>query len=252
MKEKTMSERARIKVIGAGLAGCEAAYFAASMGVPVDLYRTADLCEIDLSGYQTIVFLNAFYADAQKLHQILKRTSPDCHVVWNYAAGILERADGSFGLENVQRLTGFSVGEYPIGGIGEHADSCFPVIYVNPDEDVTPLECYSDGRIRTALRRDSDGRTHVLNAMPSKTTVSDMRGLLAAAGVHLYAPAHCTVHADSRFLYVLSGRTARVEITLKEPTTCRNEFTGEVFEKVERLSFDMEEGTAVFLKYLWE
>ncbi len=34
-----MSDRARIKVIGAGLAGCEAAYFAASMGVFVDLYE---------------------------------------------------------------------------------------------------------------------------------------------------------------------------------------------------------------------
>ncbi|MBO5415632.1 MAG: hypothetical protein J6A83_03260 [Clostridia bacterium] len=219
-------------------------------GVPVDLYRTADLEEIDLSKYKMIVFLNAFYADSQKLHKILERTSSDCHIVWNYAAGIIEQADGSFGFENVRRLTGFSLGEYPQGAIAEHADSCFPVLYVNPDKDITPIAHYSDGRIKTAKLCDANGRTHILSAMPSDMTVEAMRELLISAGVHLYAPAHCTVHADNRFVYVISGKTAKVEITLREPMTCRNEFTGEVFKNAKTICADMEEGTGIFLKYI--
>ena len=88
--------------------------------------------------------------------------------------------------------------------------------------------------------------------MPYDMTVEAMRELLTAAGVHLYASAHCAVHTDNRFLYVLSGKTANVEITLKEPTTCRNVFTGEVFKDAKTIGFDMDEGTAVFLKYVKE
>lgn len=221
-------------------------------GVPVDLYRTADLEEIDLSKYKMIVFLNAFYADSAKLHKILEKTRPDCHILWNYAAGIIEQADGSFGLENVRKLTGFSLGEYDRGEIAEHADSCFPVLYVNPDKDITPIAHYSDERIKTAKLCDANGRTHIMNAMPYDMTVEAMRDLLSAAGVHLYASAHCTVHTDNRFLYVLSGKTAHVEVNLREPTTCRNVFTGEVFKDAKTIGFDMDEGTAVFLKYVKE
>lgn len=219
-------------------------------GVPIDFYRTADLEELDLSDYKMIVFLNAFYEDAEKLRHILSRTAADCHIVWNYAAGILDKATGSFGLDNVPRLTGFSLGEYPVGGIAEHADACYPVLYVKPDQDVTALEHYSDGQIKTAKRRDSAGRTHILNAMPADMTVEKMRELLSAAGVHLYAPAYCTVHADNRFIYVLSEKKQQVEIRLKAPATCRNIFTGEVFEKTGTVCLDMDEGTCVFLKYI--
>ncbi|MBQ8813707.1 MAG: hypothetical protein IJZ85_04340 [Lachnospiraceae bacterium] len=221
-------------------------------GVPVDFYRTADLEEIDLSGYKLIVFLNAFCEDREKLHQILKKTSADCHILWNYTAGILDKRSGSFGFDNVRRLTGFSMGEYPIGGIAEHADSCYPVVYIQPDEAITSLEYYSDGQIKTAKRRDSDGRTHILSAMPRDMTVESAREMLTAAGVHFYAPAYCTVNADNRFLYVLAEKKMCAEITLKEPTTCRNEFTGEIFKNADTISAEMEEGTCIFLKYIRE
>jgi hypothetical protein len=221
-----------------------------SCGVPVDLYRTADLEEMDLSQYKMIVFLNAFYADTPKLHKILEKTSQGCHIVWNYAAGIINQADGSFGLENVRKLTGFSLGEYERGAIAEHADSCFPVLYIDPDKEVTPIAHYSDGRIKTAKLCDANGRTHIMNAMPYDMTVESMRALLSCADVHLYAPAHCTVHTDNRFLYVLSQKTTHIDVELKEPTTCRNEFTGEIFKDAKTIGFDMDEGTAVFLKYL--
>ena len=219
-------------------------------GVPIDFYRTADLDEIDLSGYKMIVFLNAFYEDAAKLQHILTKTSAGCHIIWNYAAGILYKATGSFAPDIVTRLTGFSLCEYPIGGIAEHKDACYPVLYVKPGESVTALDHYSDGQIKTASRRDSTGRTHIMNAMPADMTVDKMRALLRGAGVHLYAPAYCPVHADNRFIYVLSERQQQVVISLKKPVTCRNIFTGEVFEKASTIRMDMDEGTCVFLKYI--
>ena len=174
------------------------------------------------------------------------------HILWNYTAGILDKRSGSFGFDNVSRLTGFSMGEYPIGGIAEHADSCYPVVYIRPDEAILPLEYYSDGQIKTAKRRDCDGRTHILSAMPRDMTVESARKMLTATGVHLYAPAYCTVNGDNRFLYVLAEKKMCAEIALREPATCRNEFTGEIFKNASTISAEMEEGTCIFLKYIRE
>ena len=218
--------------------------------VPVDFYRLADLEEIDLSQYKVIVFMNVFCADAGKIQKILSETAADCHIIWNYAAGVIDLNSGSFGLHNTLRLTGFSLGEYPAGSIAEHENSCFPVLYIQPAEDISALDHYSDGRIKTAARRDTSGRTHILSAMPGDVTIEKIRALLSGAGVHLYAPAHCVVHADNRFIYILSEKKQSVEIVLKETATCRNIFTGEIYENANVISLDMDEGTCIFLKYL--
>lgn len=219
-------------------------------GVPVDYYRMADLPELDLSRYKMIVFLNAFYEDPQKLRALLEKTRPDCHILWNYAPGILNGAAGTFGLDNVRALTGFSVGEYPTGGLAEHAQCCYPVLYVQPEGGIQPLAQYSDGNIRLASRQDARGRTHILNAMPADVTPEAMQQLLAAAGVHIYAPARCVVHADSRFLYVLAEKTMDVTVRFPAPVTCCNVFTGQVFRDTDTVTLTLEEGTCAFLKYL--
>ena len=219
-------------------------------GVPTDLYRTADLEDLDLSNYKMVVFLNAFYSDHEKLKKVLKRLPEDCQVFWNYTPGILDAGDGSFGLANVAKLTGFSLGEYERGACSDHSESCFPVVYVKPTGGVEAVECYSDGKIKLAKRKDETGRVHILNAMPYDLTVERSRELLSAAGVHLYAPAYCAVNADNRFIYVLAEKAMKLEINLKEPATCRNVFTGEVFKNARTISLDMEEGTCVFLKYV--
>lgn len=219
-------------------------------GAPVDFYRTADLAEIDLSCYKVIVFLNAFCEDAEELQEILSKTRPDCHIVWNYAAGILDAKTGAFGPENSKKLTGFSLGEYPYGGIAEYAPPCYPVLYVREDEGVTPLARYSDGNVKLASKKTADGRTHILNAHPISLNVEGARALLEEAGVHLYAPAYCVVNADNRFLYLLSEKEQEVTVRFKEPTTCQNLFTGERFESVTTITKEMEKGTCLFLKYL--
>ncbi|MBQ3084661.1 MAG: hypothetical protein IJC46_04330 [Clostridia bacterium] len=213
-------------------------------GVPIDYYRMTDLAELDLSQYKMIVFMNAYYADREALAQLIAKTAPDCHIVWNYTAGILDQKSGSFGLENVRKLTGFSIGEYPVD-----ESIAFPLIYAEEGEGISAREKYPDGKIKTAVRKEG-GRTYILNAMPADLTVESARALLQAAGVHLYTNGYCTVHADNRFLYVLSERDQIVKINLKAPATCRNVFTDEVYEQITELELKMKEGTCVFLKYL--
>jgi hypothetical protein len=214
-------------------------------GVPIDLYRTADLDEIDISQYKIIVFLNEYYADTPKLKEIIAKASPDCHIVWNYTAGIINKADNSFGLENVQKLTGFCLEEYPKGRCDKHI---YPLVYIKADDGVQSLEQYSDGNIKSA-KRMYNNRVHTIFASPSDLTVETATKMLESAGVHIYTPPYCVVHSDNRFIYVLSEKTQTVEITFKEPVTCKNVFTEEKYENVKNLTLDMQEGTCVFLKY---
>ncbi len=219
-------------------------------GVPTDFYRTADLEELDLSKYKMIVFMNAYYADHDKLKNIFKKLPKDTQILWNYTAGIIDAKDGSFGFDNVSKLTGFKLGEYAKGACADYEVSYFPLVYVENGDGVEAVECYSDGKIRLAKRKDEDGRVHILNAMPYDLTVERSRELLCDAGVHLYTPAYCTVNADNRFIYILAEKDMKLDITLKEPTTCQNVFTGEVYKNAKTVTYDMEEGTCVFLKYI--
>ena len=221
-------------------------------GVPIDLYRLSDLQELDLSGYKMIVFLNAFCVDHREMTELLHKTAPDCHILWNYTAGILDSRTGNFGLENVYGLTGFQMGEYAIGSCAGHEESCYPVPCILPDAAYTALDHFADGVIRVAKRMDDFGRTHILDAMPQDMTPERMQQMLREAGVHIFAPAYCVVHTDNRFLYVLAERKMKTTLKLREPVTCRNEFTGEIFRNTDTIVLEMEEGTCAFLRYLKE
>lgn len=219
-------------------------------GVPIDFYRMADLPELDLTRYKMIVFLNLFRVDRQQLQASLEKTATDCHILWNYTPGILDAVTGSFGLENVRKLTGFCLSEYPVGGCKGHEQSCYPISYIEPNTEDAALSCFPDGRCRLAVRQDKNGRTHIMNTMPQDMTPETMQQLLVAAGVHIYTPPYCVVHTDSRFLYVLAEKTMQVPIKLPATTTCKNIFTGQVYENADKITEDMEEGTCLFLKYL--
>ena len=205
-------------------------------GVPVDFYRLKDLPEMDLSGYKMIVFLNAFRMEV--LEDILEKTAPDCHILWNYAPGILGEP---FGLEGTEKLTGFRLTEYMEA-------ECYPVLAIEPKGEQTVLERFEDGRARLAQTKKA-GRTYILDAMPRDMTPETMQQLLKAAGVHIYAPAKCVVHADNRFLYVLAEKKMQVPIRLRQKAACKNVFTGERFSAEDEIVLDMEEGTCAFLKF---
>lgn len=219
-------------------------------GVPIDLYRVDDLCELDLSQYKLIMLLNDYYENKDDIYGALSAAPADCTVVWSYAAGIIDKKDGSFGTDNVKKLTGFCIDEYQYGACPDNTDPYFPMLYIENDGGITPLEHYSDGRVKTASRIGDDGRTHIMCADPCSLTVESVCRLLSDAGVHTYTPPYCVVHTDNRFIYVLSEKTQTVDITFKTPTTCKNIFTGEVYNDVLTVTLDLKEGNCVFLKYL--
>ncbi len=216
-------------------------------GVPIDFYRMADLPELDLSRYKMVIFLNAFYADPDELSAAIARTAPDCHIMYQYAAGILNKKTGAYGVENIKKLTGFSVAEY-----GKREEQCYPMIYIEGGDGIRAVETYPDGHIKLAERRGADGRTYLHHAHTCDLGVERMRELLSSAGVHLYAPPYCVVQGDSRFLYLLAEKKTAGEVVFGKSVTCQNEFTGEIYRNVTSVPFDLEEGTCTFLHMLKE
>ena len=81
-------------------------------------------------------------------------------------------------------------------------------------------------------------------------TVESVRPLMEQAGVHFYSPSYCTVNADNRFLYLIAGKKTKSEIVLPERRNVVNLFTGEKFENVRKIPFDLEEGNGVCLEYI--
>ncbi len=221
-------------------------------GVPVDYYRMSDLAEMDLSKYRLIVFLNAFCEDPIFIQKILSKAADDCVILWNYTAGILNNATGSFDLANMRMLTGFSAVEYQDPGTVGEPNSCYPIISIKSEEGIFPMDFYPDGKIKAALRREDNGRYHILQAMPRDLTVEKAREILTMASVYLYAPGFCTVNADSRFIYVLAEKDIQAEVNLKEPGSYENVFTGEVFRNATALPLKLDAGTCVFYRKLME
>lgn len=219
-------------------------------GAPIDLYRLSDLDELDLEKYKIIFFLNAFCTDNENLKRILQKTRKDCCIVYNYTAGILDRKNNSFGLQNVCNLTGFSMNEFTKGTqISGHENCPFPMVYVQETDNIEILERYSQGDIRIAKRKDKDGRVYIIDAMPTDMTVEFARSLMEDAGVHFYAPPYNTVNADSRFVYVISGKGLNGALLLRESKNCENVFNGEQYENVTEIPLVLKAGNGAFIKY---
>ena len=216
-------------------------------GVPIDFYRFADLKEIPLSRYKFVIFLNQFYTTPEEMNEVLSKLPRDCHVMWNYTAGIMNAEDGSLHVDHVKEVTGFEIKEYT----SETVQSAFPLISVCPTAKTEALAYTADGKLCLAKQGGKGERVQILNAKPDDMTVEQMRTLLRDAGVHTYAPPYCVVHTDSRFLYMLSEKEAEGEIQFKHPTDCKNVFTGEVYRGVTKVPFQLKEGNGIFLKYLF-
>lgn len=220
-------------------------------GAPIDLYRMSDLSELDLKRYKIIFFLNAFCTDNEKLKEILEKTRADCHFVFNYTAGILNVKNGGFGLENVRELTGFTMAEFPAETQIEGHENCpFPMVYIKETEKCEVLKRYPQGDIRAAKKIGGNGRTYIADAMPTDMTTEFARSLMQSAGVHFYAPEYCTVNADSRFVYMISGRGTDGEICLPAEKNCENVFTGEIYRNVKKIPVKLKAGNGVFIKYI--
>lgn len=221
-------------------------------GVPVDHFRVADMLEMDLSQYKFIVFCHAFVMPAEKWGRIRERIRPDAHVLWNYAAGLL---DPSFNPANQKIVTGFNTVESPNrmqpDSIYRHlywhsprkTDKDYPLLEIVPEAGQEVLQSSPDGRILTARIKRDQGANIFASEFTLRTPL--LRKLLGAAGVKFYAPQHCTTLVDEK----LAGFFPRYDVSFPYyfEGTWRNVMTGELVSDAQKLSI-REKKFAIFEK----
>ncbi len=176
-------------------------------GIPVDHLRISDLLESDMSRYKFIVFCHAFVMPKDLWQKILARIRRDAHILWNYAAGLL---DPSFNPENQKAVTGFNTEERKIRmrhrdlyrHIYWHAarriPQDYPLLNIVAEEGQEVLQKTPDGCVLTARVDRGDGKN--IFAADFTLRVPLLRRLLADANVEFFAPEYCSVLADDKLV----------------------------------------------------
>ena len=176
-------------------------------GAPVDHLRVKDMLEVDMSQYKFIVFCHAFVMPKEEWAKIKARIRPDAHVLFNYAAGLL---DPSFSLENQKIVTGFNT--YECAGRMHHKDlyrhiywhathNCpqdYPLLALEKEEGQEVFQTSPEGHILTARVARDQGAN--LFAADFTLRAPLIRKFLQDAGVKFYAPEYCAVLADEKLV----------------------------------------------------
>ena len=202
-------------------------------GAPVDRYRISDLLELDLSQYKFIVFQHAFVMPKEKWEKILSRIRPDAHILWNYAAGLL---DPSYNPANQKAVTGFNTMETPdrmahsdiYRHIYHHGPGIirddYPHLAIIPEEGQEVLQTTPDQYIMTARIDRGQGKNIYAADITLRTPL--LRKLMEDAGVNFYAPQYCSVQADEKLI----GYFPRYDVMIEHnfEGEWRNVITGEI------------------------
>jgi len=176
-------------------------------GAPMDHLRVSDLLETDLSQYKFIVFCHAFVMPKELWAKIKPRLRPGAHVLWNYAAGLL---NPSHSPENQKAVTGFNTVESknPL----RHKDlyrhiywhetraipQDYPVLELARGENQEEIQVSPDGRLLTARMRFNGGAS--IHAADLTLREPILRSLMADAGVNFITPEYCAVLADDKLI----------------------------------------------------
>lgn len=202
-------------------------------GAPMDRYRIEDLFDMDLSQYKFIVFQHAFVMPKEKWDVLRSRIRPDAHILWNYAAGLL---DPEYNPDNQKAVTGFKVMETP--DRLQHKDvykhmyhhASFPIgddynrLAIQPEDGQEVLQESPDHYILTARVDRGQGKNIFAADMTLRSEL--LRKLLEDAGVTCYGPVHCTVYADDKLIGFFPRYDVQVEHTFEGQW--RNVITGDV------------------------
>lgn len=176
-------------------------------GAPVDHLRISDLTETDLSRYKFIVFCHAFVMPKELWQKISARIRPDAHILWNYAAGLL---DPSFNPENQKFVTGFYTEERK--SRMRHRDlyrhiywhsarkipQDYPLLNIVAENGQEVLQSTPDGHILTA--RIARGKGKNIFAADCTLRTPLIRRLLEDAKINFFAPEYCSVLADEKLV----------------------------------------------------
>lgn len=221
-------------------------------GTPVDRFRVDDMLDMDLSRYKFIVFCHGFVMPKEKWEKIRARIRPDAHVLWNYAAGLL---DPVFNPENQKQVTGFYTAESPdrmqpaelYRHIYWHM-TCkipqdYPLLEILPEAGQAVLQTSPDHKILTA-KVPRDKGANIL-AVDFTLRENHLRKMLQDAGVRFYAPENCTVLADDKLIGFFPRWDVEFPYTFRG--AWRNAVTGETVTGAVTLSI-REKEFAVFEK----
>ncbi len=221
-------------------------------GAPVDHLRISDLFEVDLSRYKFIVFCHAFVMPKETWEKIRKLIRPDAHVLWNWAAGML---DPSYSRENQKAVTGFYTEE--VKNRMHHSDiyrhiywhaprkipQDYPLLKIVEEDGQEVFQRSPEGYVLTArVTRDSGA-----NILAADFTLREntLRRLIADSGVTFKAPENCTVLEDEKLL----GFFPRYDVCFMHnfEGNWRNVLTGEIVTGEKKLEI-REKGLAIFEK----
>lgn len=157
-------------------------------GALVDIYRTADIKNIDLSRYKLVIFSYDFRLNSDILDYVKEKT--DATIMFQYMAGCC--SDGKFSFENTRKVTGFSLCDST-----EKSEYSFPTVKVRNDV------LYETTQGSFAKRLDA-GRTLIMNTIP-KLSIEKLKEIVQNVGCHIYCEADYTLYGDNRFLCVIAS-----------------------------------------------
>jgi len=157
-------------------------------GVLVDIFRTSDIKNINLSRYKLIVFSYDFRLNTETLNYVKERS--DATIMFQYMAGCV--ADGNFSFKNIENVTGFSLRDNE-----EKTNEMYPTVKINNN-------VLYETEKGSFAERVEDGRTLIMNTIP-KISIEELKNIVKKAGCHIYIDADYTLYGDNRFLTVIAS-----------------------------------------------
>ena len=157
-------------------------------GVLVDIFRTSDIKNIDLSRYKLIVFSYDFRLNTETLNYV--KESSNATIMFQYMAGCV--ADGKFSFKNIENVTGFSLRDNE-----EKTNEMYPTVKINNN-------VLYETEKGSFAERIEDGRTLIMNTIP-KISIEELKNIVKKAGCHIYCDADYTLYGDNRFLTVIAS-----------------------------------------------
>lgn len=204
-------------------------------GTLADVYRMADLKELDLSQYKLIIFAYTFEID-EDMREFIKSIPADKTLMFNYTSGIV--SEGTVSLENPALLTGAKIEPC------DNVEYSFPAVRLSTDSEVERIDVEGDAARVGRLKR-ANGGINIVNLKPF-INHKLLRQITDGAGCHAYVPAGNTVYGDNRFIGVFPSDDGYIEINLREKADYVNLVNSEEFKNTDKIFLSASKTTPIF------
>jgi len=187
------------------------------------------------------MFAHAHLLPKEKWEAIRARIRPDAHILWTYAAGML---DPEYNPANQKAVTGFKTQDCPHRmqhrEVYKHVywhstrpmPQDYPLLEILPEAGQEVLQTSPDNHIITARVPRDEGANILAVDITLRTPI--LHQLMQDAGVNFRAPIHCTVLADDKLIGFFPRYDA--QFSHKFDGQWRNVITGEIVSGNRQLS----------------